>query len=415
MTTLIPERIADLVKYIHTNVRAAQLCSQDSDVATLYIKELLQIADALSTPPPASGVTDTMEAALKKIISIKDDTLGSRDGAENEKTRDFDRGTRMAFYRCAIIAGEALEAALASKPIAGVDSLDTALEKWRKRDDEDDPAWPMDRDLEEVWQQGVSWALLRVGKYLGIRNWDADGASESIEGDVDHEIGSIFATAKLYDPEDGSWATLARPTPIAAPDDAKSVFDNRTDWELLKEHIAEDHGSDHHSDDCDICGAIRRLDSMFSESRPTSTERGAVIPDIVAHTDGEEGETIGWHVAWSDKDYVYCGEISDALWGTFSEEQRDNVGGINCCWMLEIKDEDGHRLIGRAAGPDEAFEIIKAFRDSRTQSPPPRMVEDAEMTKLLGPCKYEYRDGRGALWTLDQILAFGRALQERGK
>jgi hypothetical protein len=106
----------------------------------------------------------------------------------------------------------------ASQSPAVGDGLAEALEKFNKRDLEDDPPWPQDSDLEGVWQEGVSWALLQVGKFLGIKNWDADGASESIEGDVAHEIGSIFATAKLYDPETGAWASL---TPAMPADGGK--------------------------------------------------------------------------------------------------------------------------------------------------------------------------------------------------
>lgn len=43
------------------------------------------------------------------------------------------------------------------------------------------------------------------------------------------------------------------------------MFDTRTDWELLKDYVAEEHGGDHHDDDCDICGAIKRLDEVLSK------------------------------------------------------------------------------------------------------------------------------------------------------
>lgn len=48
------------------------------------------------------------EAALRQIMAIKDDILGKREGDESEGTKDFDRGCRMAFYRCAEIARNAL-------------------------------------------------------------------------------------------------------------------------------------------------------------------------------------------------------------------------------------------------------------------------------------------------------------------
>lgn len=87
------------------------------------------------------------------------------------------------------------------------DARDQA-EAFRKSDDF---CPPYESPLHEVWQQGVSWALERVGKYLGIKGWDADGGSECIEGDVDHEIGSILKTAKLMDPETGDFAKLPEP------------------------------------------------------------------------------------------------------------------------------------------------------------------------------------------------------------
>ena len=46
------------------------------------------------------------------------------------------------------------------------------------------------------------------------------------------------------------------------------MFDNRTDWELLKDYLADEHGEGHHDDDCDICGAIKRLDETFSNLEP---------------------------------------------------------------------------------------------------------------------------------------------------
>ena|SRR5271166_1876719 len=50
-----------------------------------------------------------MLVAMKEIDRIKDDTLGPRGGIQPLKSQeDFDRGCRMAFYRCAEIARAAI-------------------------------------------------------------------------------------------------------------------------------------------------------------------------------------------------------------------------------------------------------------------------------------------------------------------
>lgn len=55
---------------------------------------------------------DRLRTALREIVSIRDDTLGPRGpGLEPAEGREhFDRGCRMAFYRCAGIAETALRA-----------------------------------------------------------------------------------------------------------------------------------------------------------------------------------------------------------------------------------------------------------------------------------------------------------------
>lgn len=58
--------------------------------------------------PTSTERNAVLETALKKIISIKGDRLGPRDGSEGEMTDTFDRVARMAFYRCAAIAEKAL-------------------------------------------------------------------------------------------------------------------------------------------------------------------------------------------------------------------------------------------------------------------------------------------------------------------
>lgn len=158
------------------------------------------------------------------------------------------------------------------QPVGGGDGLAEALEKFNKRDPEDAPPWPQDSDLEGVWQEGVSWALLQVGKFLGIKNWDADGASESVEGDVAHEIGSIFATAKLYDPENGAWATLA-----PAPD--------VVDLDALEKFAAE---LQRRKRDYQACGYVELLPALSALIRETE-EKIAVLRQSTATKGPNDG------------------------------------------------------------------------------------------------------------------------------
>jgi hypothetical protein len=62
---------------------------------------------------PAIGTPDDAREALKEIVSWKYDCLGERpkpDDETPELTDAFDRGTRMAFFRCAARAEKALAA-----------------------------------------------------------------------------------------------------------------------------------------------------------------------------------------------------------------------------------------------------------------------------------------------------------------
>lgn len=366
------------------------------------------------------------------------------------------RDTQYEIDAAIVLCREAADA-LEAKPIAGVEGLDTALEKWRKRDDEDDPAWPMDRDLEEVWQQGVSWALLRVGKFLGIKNWDADGASESVEGDVDHEIWSIFATAKLYDPEDGSWATLAKPTPIAAPDQAELIkwLQNYADdpmWAdnaeipkiLLKGAIA----------------MIRRL-AALSRVRPTSTERDVVgtytcpicgldkphhHPDeqVLAYREDQirrDGWTSAAHRQPKESGWYLCFgvEVNPDQYGKKKDFWTANERWSQLSWFIWVREAGSHGVaeceipevlyfdrnsgwklrtfLGNAivSGAESRFPVYakpKYWRDLLSQSPPPRMVEEKEMIALA--CQFSEEAGLTADGE-EAMLRFGRALQERIK
>ncbi len=66
-----------------------------------------------------------------------------------------------------------------------------AVEAFDKRDPDDFPG-PQDRDLEAIWQDGITYGMDRLAACLDVTDWDRDGGSESVEGDVSHEIGSIM-------------------------------------------------------------------------------------------------------------------------------------------------------------------------------------------------------------------------------
>jgi hypothetical protein len=67
------------------------------------ITAMLQMAER------AFKARDAARSALEEIIRIKDDTLGPRGGLTPlEGQKHFDRGCRMAFYRCADIAKRGL-------------------------------------------------------------------------------------------------------------------------------------------------------------------------------------------------------------------------------------------------------------------------------------------------------------------
>jgi hypothetical protein len=81
------------------------------DAAKQLIAELIWDNSTPLTPAECAEI-ERLRAALNEIISIKDDTLGSRrDFSRLSGQEHFDRGARMAFYRCATIAQKALSPA----------------------------------------------------------------------------------------------------------------------------------------------------------------------------------------------------------------------------------------------------------------------------------------------------------------
>lgn len=66
-----------------------------------------------------------------------------------------------------------------------------AVEAFDKRDPEDFPG-PQDRDLEAIWQDGITYGMDRLAACLNVTEWNRDGGSECVEGDVNAEIGSIM-------------------------------------------------------------------------------------------------------------------------------------------------------------------------------------------------------------------------------
>jgi hypothetical protein len=94
-----------VVRYLHFDDdkhQARALSSTDS-----IVDRLVNYLSHAQTPA-------VMEAALRDIISWKEDVLGDRSKPRGpydcapEITEAFDRGARMAFYRCALRASEAL-------------------------------------------------------------------------------------------------------------------------------------------------------------------------------------------------------------------------------------------------------------------------------------------------------------------
>lgn len=76
--------------------------------------------------PTPSALPDGVVEALRKIASWKHDTLGERTGNEPKSTEDFDRGSRMAFYRCAHAAEEALSIIAQGGAVSGWQPIATA-------------------------------------------------------------------------------------------------------------------------------------------------------------------------------------------------------------------------------------------------------------------------------------------------
>lgn len=111
---------------------------------------------------------------------------------------------------------------------------------------------PQRRDLQDAWQQGITWALRRVGRLIGAKTWAQGDGTETVEGDVDCEIRSILHAADMYDPEDGRLAKLSPSPPVAMPEWGKMPHEQQM---IIHEAIA---GARHGDLDKTIYEAIRR-------------------------------------------------------------------------------------------------------------------------------------------------------------
>lgn len=87
--------------------------------ATKVIEALLEQGwSGPRVPQPNLLGRETVREALEEIVSWKHDTLGPRPAPadyDQKATENFDRGARMAFYRCADRAARALAALQPSK------------------------------------------------------------------------------------------------------------------------------------------------------------------------------------------------------------------------------------------------------------------------------------------------------------
>jgi hypothetical protein len=71
------------------------------------------------------------------------------------------------------------------------------------------------------FDEGVTYAICVLAKLVGAKDWSIKDGSEEYEPDVRATIMDVLRSARLYDDEDGRWATLATPT---APDRAADAL-----------------------------------------------------------------------------------------------------------------------------------------------------------------------------------------------
>lgn len=89
---------------------------------------------------------------------------------------------------------------------------------------------------------------------------------------------------------------------------------------------------------------------------------GKALPHVVEHRDGDDGETLGFHVQWPDGGFVYCGEVPDAKWNEMDGFSRAYLGDVNNAFVFEVGDKRSSKIIGKIVGCDEAREIIELVR-----------------------------------------------------
>ena len=82
------------------------------------------------------------------------------------------------------------------------------------------------------FDEGVTYAICVLAKLVGAKDWSIKDGSEEYEPDVRATIRDVLRSARLYDDEDGRWATLATPT---APDRAADALLREAIVRLTKE------------------------------------------------------------------------------------------------------------------------------------------------------------------------------------
>ena len=109
----------------------------------------------------------------------------------------------------AFLAGFA--AARSEPPAAGVveaPDLDALCKPWEfcTGDPPDD-----DSPLQRVFVAGMLYTEGLLAKLLDVKRYEPGDGSEDFDFDATQSLSNILIEAKLYDPEDGSWAALAAP------------------------------------------------------------------------------------------------------------------------------------------------------------------------------------------------------------
>ena len=73
-----------------------------------------------------------------------------------------------------------------------------------------------DSPLHRVFVAGMLYTEGLLAKLLAVKRYEPGDGSEDFDFDATQSLSNILTEAKLYDPEDGSWAALAAPPAIQA-------------------------------------------------------------------------------------------------------------------------------------------------------------------------------------------------------